>query len=104
MSTHTEMNPMRVVLAACDTAQNRLVETELEGAIAAINDSNMALFDEISRFAIHNCPNVKSPFPWARLACKRMIGLKRLRFMQPSLRFAKAAVIHNIKVRGHTYK
>ena len=72
-------------------------------ASAAFNDGDMKLCDELLRFAIENCPNVKRSLPWARLACKRLIGLKQWRYLQPLLRFAKAAVIHDIQVKGRIY-
>lgn len=54
-------------------------------ASGAFNDGEMELSDQLAQFALLVFPEVKKSFAWAKLTCKRHLGLKRWRAVQPAV-------------------
>jgi Glycosyl transferase family 2 len=54
-------------------------------ASGAFNDSEMELSDQLVQFAVRVFPDVKRSLPWTRFACKRQLGLKGWRAVQPAV-------------------
>jgi hypothetical protein len=52
-------------------------------ASAAFNDDRPDVCEQLSSFALRVCPRVTKSLHWARLACKRRMGLKMWRALQP---------------------
>lgn len=55
-------------------------------ASAAFNDGETQLSRQISQFALSFYPGVKRSLPWIKFSCKRYIGLRGWRAIQPSIR------------------
>lgn|SRR5262249_5772358 len=49
----------------------------------AFNDGEMELSDQLTQFAVRVFPKITKSFPWTKLACKRQLGLKGWRAVQP---------------------
>lgn len=65
----------------------RLLSYDAVGcASAAFNDGEMELSDQLAEFAICLLPDVKKSLPWAKLSCKRQLGPRGWRAVQPALR------------------
>ena len=54
-------------------------------ASAAFNDGDLEGSNRLSQFALSVCPKIKQSLPWSKLACKRYMGLKRWRVLQPAI-------------------
>jgi hypothetical protein len=52
-------------------------------ASAAFNECRMEVSEELSGYALELCPEVKQSLPWMKLVCKRLIGFKTWRVLQP---------------------
>src|SRR5262249_14133193 len=52
-------------------------------ASASFNNQRLDLCEQLSSFAVRISPKVTKSLPWAKLACKRRIGLKTWRVLQP---------------------
>jgi hypothetical protein len=52
-------------------------------ASAAFNDGEMELSDQLAEIALRLFPDVKKSLPWAKLTCKRQLGLRGWRAVQP---------------------
>jgi hypothetical protein len=50
---------------------------------AAFNDGELDLSEQLSAFALHTSPKVSRSLVWAKLACKRGMGLRAWRALQP---------------------
>jgi glycosyltransferase involved in cell wall biosynthesis len=50
-------------------------------ASSAFNENDIFAVDQLSDFALDLSPEAKMSFPWAKLTCKRRLGLKRWRAM-----------------------
>jgi hypothetical protein len=53
-------------------------------ASRAFNSGDMEISEQLSDFALRVCPEVEKSLPWARLACKRRLGLRVWRILQPA--------------------
>jgi len=51
-------------------------------ASAAFNDDKLDLSQQLSSFAVHVCPSVTRSLSWAKLVCKRGLGLRIWRALQ----------------------
>jgi hypothetical protein len=54
-------------------------------ASGAFNDGEMELSDQLAQFALRVFPGVKKSLPWTKFACKRQLGLKGWRAVQPAV-------------------
>jgi hypothetical protein len=62
-------------------------------ASGAFNDGELGASERCSEFALSICPEVKRSLPWLMLACKRRIGSRAWRALQPVVAgFRKAAL------------
>jgi glycosyltransferase involved in cell wall biosynthesis len=62
----------------------RLLSYDAVGyASAAFNHGEMELSDQFAEFAIRLFPDVKKSLRWAKLSCKRRLGLRGWRAVQP---------------------
>jgi hypothetical protein len=52
-------------------------------ASGAFNDGELGASERCSEFAISICPEVKRSLPWLKLACKRRMGSRAWRALQP---------------------
>ncbi|MGO4706486.1 glycosyltransferase family 2 protein [Microvirga sp. 2MCAF38] len=55
----------------------------------AFNEGNLELSEKLSQFSLAVCPDIKRSVPWAKFACKRMLGFERWQ----AVRSARDAVV-----------
>lgn len=63
----------------------RVSESVVQHASAAFNDGEIEESRQLSEFALTICPEVKRSQAWARLTCKRWMGRRAWRVLQPAI-------------------
>jgi glycosyltransferase involved in cell wall biosynthesis len=54
-------------------------------ASSAFNNGEMELFQQLSQFALEECPEITRSLHWMKLTCKRHLGVEKWHFLQPSV-------------------
>jgi glycosyltransferase involved in cell wall biosynthesis len=58
----------------------------------AFNEGAMDACEQLIQFAVETCPQIKFSLPWAKISCKRRLGLTAWRSAQPFIQYLRRVI------------